>query len=152
MGKVSDAVYKLAVPIAESLGLEVVEVLYEKQRYGMVLTIVIDKEGGVTLNDCEKMHNAVDGPLDELDPIETSYTLNVSSPGLDRPLKTERDYRRNLNKRITVRLYKPADGKKVFNGVLRAFDEDTFTIESEKGEQITFYKKDTAKVEPIIEF
>ena len=151
MGKVADEVYKLVLPIAESFGFEVVEVLYEKKYSGMNLTIVIDKEDGVTIDDCEKLHRAIDAPLDELDPIDESYILNVSSPGIDRPLKTERDYRRNINKKISVKLYKPQNGKKVFQGVLVSYDEQSLTVEV-KGEQITFNKKDTALVEPIIEF
>ena len=135
MGKVSDEVFKLVSPIAENFGLEVIEVLYEKKYDGMNLTVVIDKDGGVTIDDCEKLHRAIDGPLDELDPIDTAYILNVSSPGIDRPLKTERDYRRNLNKKITVKLYQPLDGEKLYTGVLVGYDDETFT-----------------KVEPVIEF
>ena len=152
MGKVSEQVMTLVQPIAQSFGLEVIEVLYEKKFDGMNLTIVIDKEGGVTIDDCEKLHRAIDQPLDELDPIDTSYILNVSSPGIDRPLKTERDYRRNLNQKIAVKLYTPLDNKKSYEGVLIAFDEETFTVELKNGKQITFNKKDTAKVEPVIEF
>lgn len=99
MGKVADAVKALVQPIAEGMGLYVLEVLYEKKYDGMNLTVVIDKEGGVTINDCEALHNAIDAPLDELDPIQGSYTLNVSSPGLDRPLKLDWDYKRNLGKK-----------------------------------------------------
>ncbi len=151
MGKISDEVFRLVEPIAESFGLEVVEVLYEKKYDGMNLTVVIDKEGGVTIDDCEKLHRAIDAPLDELDPIDCAYILNVSSPGIDRPLKTERDYRRNLGKKISVKLYKPLDGKKSYEGVLENYDETSFTLQV-KGGTIKFEKKDTAKVEPIIEF
>ncbi|MDE7454242.1 MAG: ribosome maturation factor RimP [Clostridia bacterium] len=152
MGKVAEQVLALVEPIAKDFGLEVLEVLYEKKYDGMNLTIVIDKDGGVTINDCEKLHRAIDEPLDELDPIEGSYTLNVSSPGLDRPLKLERDYQRNLNKKILVKLYKPIDKKKTFEGVLVEYDVDTFTIIDKNKNTIKFNKKDTAKVEPIIEF
>ncbi len=152
MGKVSDQVFELVAPIAESFGLEVIEVLYEKKYDGMNLTIVIDKDGGVTINDCEKLHRAIDAPLDELDPIDCAYTLNVSSPGIDRPLKTERDYKRNLNKKISVKLYKAINSQKTFVGILTAYDEETFEITTDKGQAITFVKKDTAHVEPVIEF
>lgn len=152
MGKVSEQVFELVAPIAESFGLEVIEVLYEKKYDGMNLTIVIDKDGGVTINDCEALHRAIDQPLDELDPIDCAYTLNVSSPGIDRPLKTERDYKRNLNKKISVKLYKAVDSKKTFVGILTAYDDETFTITTKKGQTITFVKKDTAHVEPVIEF
>lgn len=152
MGKVSDRVMELVKPIADAYGLEVLEVLYEKKYDGMNLTIVIDKDGGVSINDCEQLHRAIDEPLDKLDPIEGSYILNVSSPGLDRPLKLERDYKRNLNKKILVKLYKPLDNKKSYQGELVDYDDDTFSIKSKNGDIIRFNKKDTAKVEPIIEF
>ncbi|MGN1067124.1 MAG: ribosome maturation factor RimP [Candidatus Fimimonas sp.] len=151
MGKVSEQVSALVTPIAESMGLTVLEVLYEKKFDGMNLTIVIDKEGGVTIDDCEMLHKAIDAPLDELDPIENSYTLNVSSPGLDRPLKLDWDYKRNLGKKISVKLYKPLEGKKTFQGVLASFDETSFVLDTGV-KQITFLKKDTAVVLPVIEF
>lgn len=153
MGKVSESVFALVSPIASSFGLEVIEVNYEKKYDGMNLTIVIDKDGGVTIDDCETLHRAIDAPLDELDPIAESYTLNVSSPGLDRPLKTERDFKRNMGGKISVKLYKPLENKKVFDGVLTAYDDETFTIQTlDKQQTITFNKKDTALIEPIIEF
>ncbi len=151
MGKVADQVLQLVQPIAESMNLHVLEVLYEKKFDGMNLTVVIDKEGGVTINDCEALHRAIDQPLDELDPIDVAYTLNVSSPGLDRPLKLEWDYKRNLGKKITVKLYKPLDGKKTFNGVLDSYDESSFVLDT-GSKKITFIKKETAQVLPIIEF
>ncbi len=151
MGKVADQVLQLVEPIAQSFGLKVLEVTYEKKYDGMNLTVVIDKVGGVTIDDCEKLHRAIDQPLDELDPIDTSYTLNVSSPGLDRPLKLDWDYNRNLGKKISVRLYKPFNGKKTFVGVLESFDKDTFVLNTGK-EKITFVKKETAHVLPVIEF
>lgn len=151
MGKVADSVFQLVEPIAESLGLTVLEVEYTKKFDGMNLTVIIDKEGGVTIDDCEALHRAIDAPLDKLDPIETAYTLNVSSPGLDRPLKSDWDYKRNLGKKIKVKLYKPMDGKKVFDGVLTGYDADTFTLDTGKT-QLTFVKKETAQVLPIIEF
>ncbi len=151
MGKVADSVRELVAPIAESMGLTVLEVTYEKRFDGMNLTVVIDKEGGVTINDCEALHRAIDAPLDELDPVEGSYILNVSSPGLDRPLKSEWDYKRNLGKKISVRLYKPLDGKKTYQGVLDSYDNDSFVLDTGK-EKITFIKKETAHVLPVIEF
>ena len=153
MGVVTDKVEALVRPFAESFGLELVEVVYEKKYDGMHLTIFIDKDGGVTIDDCERLHRAIDEPLDELDPIETSYTLNVSSLGLDRPLKTPRDFKRNLNKKITVKLYKAtADKKKKFDGTLVAYDDETFTIKTFDGKDVTFTKKEAAHIEPIIEF
>lgn len=152
MGKVVESVTELVTPIAESMGLEVVEVTYKKCYDGMNLTVVIDKDGGVTIDDCEKLHRAIDQPLDELDPIECAYTLNVSSPGIDRPLTLPRDFKRNIDKEISVKLYKPLDGKKTYEGTLVDFDDETFTVVTAKGQQITFNKKDAAKIEPIIVF
>lgn len=151
MGKVAEQVTALVRPIAESMGLFVLEVTYEKRFDGMNLTVVIDKEGGVTIDDCERLHRAIDAPLDELDPIDCAYTLNVSSPGLDRPLKLDWDYKRNLGKKITVKLYKPLDGKKSYLGVLRSYTEDSFVLDMGE-KQITFNKKETAQVLPYIEF
>lgn len=151
MGKVADLVLALVQPIAEDLGLFVLEVTYEKRFDGMNLTVVIDKEGGVTIDDCERLHRAIDAPLDELDPIECAYTLNVSSPGLDRPLKLDWDYKRNLGKKITVKLYKPMDGKKSFLGILDSYTDEAFVLDTGE-KKISFTKKETAQVLPYIEF
>ncbi len=151
MGKVSEQVTALVTPIAEKMNLHVLEVTYEKRFDGMNLTVVIDKEGGVTIDDCEALHRAIDAPLDELDPIDVSYTLNVSSPGLDRPLKLDWDYKRNLGKKISVKLYKPMDGKKNYSGVLESYTDDSFVLDT-GSKKITFVKKETAIVLPIIEF
>jgi ribosome maturation factor RimP len=152
VGKVVDAVAQLVTPIAVALGLEVVEVKYAKEYNGMNLTVFIDKEGGVSINDCETLHRAIDAPLDELDPIEGAYILNVSSLGIDRPLTTPRDFERNLNKKISVKLYQAVDKKKLFVGILIEFDDTTFTISDDKGVQTTFDKQKTAHIEPVIDF
>lgn len=151
MSKIADSVMNLVAPIAEKLGLEVVEVVYEKKYDGMNLTVFIDKDGRVSIDDCEKLHRAIDEPLDRLDPIEGSYTLNVSSLGIDRPLKTDRDFKRNLNKKITVKLYSPLNGKKKFSGVLLSFDDASFVLDTGK-EQMTFNRQQCAHIEPVIEF
>ena len=122
--KVCELVEKLVLPFAEQCGVELVEVEYAKKVNGMNLTIFIDKEGGVCLNDCEKLHRLIDEPLDVLDPTEgRAYTLNVSSLGIDRPLKTERDFKRNLDKEIVVKLFAQLNGKKVYEGFLKEYDE-----------------------------
>ncbi|MEG1711428.1 MAG: ribosome maturation factor RimP, partial [Clostridia bacterium] len=129
--KVETDVFELVKPFAEQFGLELIEVEYAKKVDGMNLTIYIDKEGGVMIDDCEKLHKAIDEPLDELNPTnDASYTLNVSSQGLDWPLKTDRDFNKSKGKEITVKLYtKDKDGKKKFDGVLEDFDEKTFTMD-----------------------
>ena len=93
------------------------------------MTFYIDKNGGITLEDCEIVHKAIDGPLDELNPTcDEKYILNVSSCGLDRPLKTEKDFKRNLGKEVDIKLYKAVNKQKEFTGKLESFDENTVTI------------------------
>ena len=150
--KVCEAVENFITPFAEQCGVEILEVEYAKKSDGMNLTIFIDKEGGITLDDCERLHRLIDEPLDELDPTDGKpYTLNVSSPGLDRPLKNQKDFKRNLNKEITVKLFAALNGKKIYQGFLRDYDEETFVLETEKG-LVKFEKKKTALVEPLIRF
>ncbi|MDD4291210.1 MAG: ribosome maturation factor RimP [Clostridia bacterium] len=147
-----DAIKELVERYALPLGIEVVEVRLEKLHDGLNLTVFIDKEGGVTMDDCETLHRAIDDPLDVLNPTDDMpYTLNVSSLGLDRPLKTQRDFQRNLGKEITVKLYAAQDGKKMFEGFLKSFDNESFTIETKKGE-ISFTISKVAHIEPLLRF
>ena len=130
MSKVSDLVTELVTPIVESLGCELVEVEFAKKYNGDNLTVFIDKKGGVTIEDCEAVHNAIDEPLDELDPTSGKpYTLNVSSPGVDRPIVTDKDYARNLEEELEVKLFQAIDKKKIFVGVLKEFNENTITLD-----------------------
>ena len=152
--KISDKVFALVEPYAEQFGLELVEVEYAKKADGMHLTVFIDKEAGVSLTDCENLHRAIDEPLDVLDPTEgMPYTLNVSSLGIDRPLKTERDFKKNLGKEITVKLYAPQNGKKRWDGVLVSYDlpNKTFVLQTKQG-TIAFDIGKTALIEPLIRF
>lgn len=152
MSKIADSVSQLVSPIAEGMGLEVVEVVYDKKYNGMNLTIFIDCEEGVDIDKCEKFHRAILDPIDELDPISSQYILNVSSLGIDRPLKTDRDFRRNSGKLISVKLYKAdSNNNKQYTGILTAYDSSTFTIDN-NGEQVTFNRDTVAHVEPVIEF
>ena len=138
-------------PIAEELSLEIVEIEF-KQGKEPALTVYIDTETGVDLNTCEKFHRAIDPVLDELDPtFGGAYTLNVSSPGLDRPLKTERDFQKCLGEKVEVKLFAPYMGKKFFESKLLAFDDNTVTIE-EKGESLKLEKSKIAKICRAIDF
>ena len=107
------------------LGYEIVEVEFAKKYNGDNLTVFIDKkEGYIDITDCEKVHNAIDEPLDELDPtMGKPYTLNVSSPGIDRPIVTDKDYNRNLGEVLEVKLFQAIQKKKIFIGKLLSFDE-----------------------------
>ncbi len=152
LSKITESVALLVEPIANSMGLTLVEVIYDKKFNGMNLTVVIDKEGGVDINDCENLHRTIDLPLEELNPTDDkSYILNVSSMGLDRALTLPYDFQKNMNKQITVKFYAPVEGKKSFVGTLVDYNEPNFTIEID-GKRITFDRTKTANIAPVIDF
>ena len=130
MAKTVEIVEEKICPIIENLGYEVVEVEFAKKIDGMNLTFYIDSPNGITLDDCEKVHKAIDEPLDEINPTgDVKYILNVSSCGLDRPLKTNKDFQRNLGKEVDLKLYKAINKQKEFTGKLVGFTDETITIE-----------------------
>lgn len=148
--KVVDLVNEIAQPIAKNLNLFIEEIEYAKKNNGMNLTIYISKDdGSVDLNDCENLSRALDEPLDKLDPTNgASYIFNVSSLGLDRALKTERDYQRNLNKEIEVKLYTNFNGKKEYTGILTSYTDEEITLDN-----VTIInKKLIANCKPYIKF
>ena len=130
-----DELRGLLVSIAEPMGIEVVDVEFKMSK-NPSLTVFIDTEDGVDLDTCEKYHNAIDVMLDEFDfTYGASYTLNVSSPGLDRPLKTPRDFDRHLGEDMEIRFYAPEKGKKYFEGKLVGYDENNVIIEMDGTEK-----------------
>ncbi len=132
-------------------GLEIVEVEF-KQGKEPALTVYIDKEGGVDLDACEAFHRAIDPILDELDPtFGAPYTLNVSSPGIDRPLKTERDFQKCQGEKVEVKLFAPMQGKKLFEGVLKGADAACVSVEID-GEEMKFERSKIAKICRAIHF
>lgn len=152
MSKICDSTAALVKPIIEANGMELVEVEYKKLYGTPTLIVYIDKDGGVSLDDCEKIHRLIDEPLDELDPTAgAAYNLNVSSPGLDRPLKIERDYIKNIGKSIDISLYEPIGGKKKFTCTLVSYDSDNIVADID-GEQITLNIKQIAVAKPTITF
>ena len=141
---------KLLNGIASSMGIEIVEADFDDK--AETLTVYIETEDGVDLDTCEKFHNAISDPLDEIDPSAGApYTLNVSSPGLDRPFKTARDFERNLEKEVELKLYAPLKGKKFLQGYLKAFDENTVTVALEK-EEVKIPRNKIAKINKAIKF
>jgi len=153
VANVKKQVEELIVPIAEGLGLEVVEVAFEKKYDGMNLTVFIDKKGGVNLDDCEALHRAIDEPLDELDPTNGgAYTLNVSSPGLDREIKTDKDLNRNLGEILEINLFKKIGLSKKFIGELVTFNETSITIKDKKGKEVIIERNIISKATKYIEF
>ena len=137
-------------PFASPMGIEIVDIEFrDKDRS---LTIFIETENGVDLDTCEAFHNAIMDPIDDFDPTyDAPYTLNVSSPGLDRPFKTPRDFERNLGKEVEVKLYAPMKGKKFLEGELAAFDENTVTVKV-AGEELKIPKNRVAKINKAIKF
>lgn len=119
-------------PIADEMQIEIVEVEF-KQGKEPALTVYIDTESGVDLNTCEAFHRAIDPVLDEVDPtFGLPYTLNVSSPGLDRPLKTERDFNKAMGQKVEVKLFAPLQGKKFFEAVLVGYDGNCIELQDKK--------------------
>ena len=134
------------------MGYELVDVEYVKEGSGMSLIFTIDKDSGVNIDDCEIVSKKIDPLLDEINPTDDKpYTLVVSSPGLDRPLKTDRDLKRGLGKEVEITLFAKLDGKKVFDGILESFDEKTITLESEGAKQ-TFDREKVASTKLVIKF
>ena len=151
-GKVKSICEEKVAPVIEELGYEVVEVEYAKKSDGMNLTFYIDCDNGIQIEDCEKVSKAIDELLEQLNPTDDqAYILNVSSPGIDRPIKTERDFKRNQGKEVEVTLFSKIDGKKKFVGILEEFDNKTMSIQC-NGNKITFEKEKVAHIVPVIKF
>ncbi len=150
--KTTDICRQLCQSKIEELGFELCDVEYQKEYGDWVLTLFINKDGGVTIDDCETVSRAIEPILDENDPIDQQYFLSVSSLGIDRPLKNEADYKRNMGNDIYVKLYAPRNGVKELIGKLTAFDDNTFTLTTEKDTEIIVQKKAAALVRPHIIF
>ena len=152
MSKITDSVAEFVRPIIESNGMELVDVEFKKQYGQDTLTVFVDKEGGMDLIACEKIHNAISDPLDELDPTQgKAYVLNVSSPGLDRPFKTQRDYERHLNQDVEISLYAPIEKLKKFEAKLVSYNVDSIDVEL-KGKKINIDIKNIALIHEAIKF
>lgn len=149
--KTVDTVRALLESHVESMGYELYDVEYAKEAEGFVLTLYIDSPNGITLDDCEKVSRAVDPILDEHDPIKEAYYLSVSSVGLDRPFKIDRDYERNLGKDIDIKLYAPINGKKTLTAKLVSFDGDNITVGHDKKTDV-IPRKSLAQVRLHIDF
>ena len=151
--KVEESVMQLVAPAAAQLGYTVVDVEYVKKRgEDSELVIYIDKEGGVDLDDCEACSMAIDPLIDAADPIEESYILCVSSPGIDRPLKRPEDFARHLNEKVDVKLYEKRAGKKEWTVTLRGYGEKAISLETDKGEAWELELAKIAQIRPHIDF
>lgn len=143
---------KLLMPIMEANGFELVDVEYVKEAGNWYLRAYIDKPGGITVDDCEVVNRELGDLLDRDDFIDDSYILEVSSPGLGRPLKKERDFIRSKGEEVEIRTYRMVDRQKEFRGVLRAWDKDTVTIETEDGQEQIFDRDNIALIRLAFDF
>ena len=148
---IAEVVAGLAAPLAEEFGYFLWDVEYVKEGGRKILRITIDSEEGINIDDCEKMHRAIDPILDEADPIEVAYYLEVSSPGLERELRTDRHIEASIGCRAELRLYAPVDGTKTFVGVLASFEDGKISVEMAKETRV-FDRKDVAKIKTLFDF
>ena len=139
-------------PMVEKHGFELVDVEYVKEGGNWYLRAYIDKPGGITVDDCEVISRELSDKLDEKDFVEEAYILEVSSPGLGRPLKKEKDFARSLGEEVEVRTYRAVNRQKEFTGILKAYDKDSITIELENEEKMTFARTDIALVRLAFDF
>ncbi len=152
MAKVKQICEEKFRPVVENMGFELVDVSYEKENGAMSLIFTIDKDEGVTIDDCEQVSKVLNPLLDELNPTDDKpYTLVVSSPGLDRPLKSDRDFKRNLGKEVGVTLFAKLDGRKNFEAILQDFTDKTVTFKLEN-ETITIEREKIGSIKLVIKF
>ena len=142
---------ELLEPILADMEFELVDVEYVKEAGTWYLRSYIDKPGGITVDDCEAVSRQFSDRLDQEDFIEDSYIMEVSSPGLDRPLKKDKDFERNLGREVEIRTYRPIEKEKEFYGILCAYDDNSVTIEREDKKQMNFLKKDMALIRPALD-
>lgn len=142
----------LLIPLMEAHGFELVDVEYVKEGGNWYLRAYIDKPGGIAVDDCEVISRALSDQLDEEDFIEESYILEVSSPGLDRPLKKEKDFARSIGQEVELRTYRAVNRQKEFTGILSAYDKESITLELENEETLVFDRADVALVRLAFDF
>lgn len=147
-----ERLFELASPITEENGFELVDTEFVKEGGTFYLRAYIDKPGGITVLDCEKVSRALSDTLDEEDFVEESYIFEVSSPGLGRPLKKPRDFERSLGEEVEIRTYRAIDRQKEFTGILKEYDKEMVVIEYEDGETQSFPFKEIALIRLAFDF
>lgn len=143
---------QLLQPMVDEYGFELVDVEYVKEGSTWYLRSYIDKPGGISIDDCEKVSRRLSDLLDQEDFIEDAYIMEVSSPGLGRPLKKEKDFKRSLGEEVEVKTYRIIDKQKEFTGILKDYDEDTVTITLADETEKTFDKGDIALIRLAFDF
>lgn len=143
---------ELLEPIVTGFGFELVDVEYVKEAGTWYLRAYIDKPGGITVDDCEAVSRKFSDVLDEKDYIEDTYIFEVSSPGLGRPLKKDKDFQRSLGEEVEIRTYRPIDRQKEFVGELKAYDKESVTIVYEDDTEQTFQRREIALIRLALDF
>jgi ribosome maturation factor RimP len=151
-GNLEDVLFAMLEPAIAESGLELVETEYSKEHGGWVVRLVIDKPGGITLDDCTLVSHLASEILDRNDPIPHAYRLEVTSPGIDRPLKTRKDFIRFQGEWIEVHLYAALAGQKILVGILTSSSDSEICLRPEKGEEICVEREKIAKVNLHIRF
>ena len=152
MPKVTEVAAQLAPPIIGQCGCTLWDVEYVKEAGEWYLRVYIDKEGGVSINDCEAVSRPLSDALDEADPTEGSYTLEVSSAGADRALKKPEHFQRYLGEQVDVRLYRAREGRKELTGALKSYDGGDVVLELPGGAEAALEKEDVAQVRLHVSF
>ena len=145
-GNTVKIVWDIATPFAEELGLKIWDVRFLKEGSSWFLRIFIDKDGGVSIDDCVDLTHAINKPLDEADPIEQAYFLEVSSPGVERDLVRDEHFEAYIGEKIKVKMIRPVEGKREFSGILESYDDGSITLRCEDESGITFTKKEASWV------
>ncbi|MGN0268635.1 MAG: ribosome maturation factor RimP [Lachnospiraceae bacterium] len=143
---------ELIAPIIEAHHFELVDVEYVKEGSMKYLRVYIDKEGGITVDDCEVISREFNDILDREDYVDEAYVFEVSSPGLGRPLKKDKDFARSLGDEVEVRLFKALNKKKEYTGILKSYDEQTVTITTEDEEDVVFERASIALIRLAFDF
>lgn len=141
-------VERLAQRLADEQGVELVEVSLQKESRGKCLLVFIDREGGIGLDDCEKYHRALQPLVEDVD----YDIMEVSSAGMDRPIKTRRDFEKNRDALVEVRLFAAQNGSKLYQGLLKDFTDEEVMLQPAEGELLSFPRKAVAIVKPVIDF
>ena len=152
MAKIEEIVIQYLKPIIEKNNYELVDVEFKKEGANWYLRVYMDKEGGFTINDCEEVSRFLEQKLDADDPIEKAYILEVSSPGLDRPLKKDEDFVKFAESVVDVKLYKAVNKRKEFQGILKGLENNIVTIELEDGSAMNFSREEIASIRLAVLF
>lgn len=145
-GNTVSRVYEIVAPYAQELGLDIWDIRFVKEGTDWYLRIFIDKNGGVSIDDCVDLTHAITKPLDDADPISQSYLLEVSSPGVERELVTDAHFDKYVGSNVMLRLIRPIEKVRDFSGRLKAYDNGVITLELPDGEELTVNRKETSYV------